>query len=142
MPVCFYLIAYKTDTVFKTAWWFGIGYFGAGMSWIHVSIAEFGGLPLPASIALMLMLSAYLALFPAFLFSVMSHFFPRSLWPLVLPAGWLIMEWLRAHILTGLPWLSIGYSQTDSFLSVWFPIIGEIGLSILIVLVCISLTIG
>lgn len=128
--------------MFKTAWWFGVGYFGAGMSWIHVSIAEFGGLPLPASIALMLMLSAYLALFPALLFSVMSRFFPRSLWPLVLPAGWLIMEWLRAHILTGLPWLSIGYSQTDSFLSVWFPIIGEIGLSILIVLVCISLTIG
>lgn len=142
MPVCFYLIAYKTDTVFKSAWWFGLGYFGAGVSWIHVSIAEFGGLPLLASLILIFLLCAYLALFPALLFKILAHFFKPSLWPLALPAGWLIMEWLRAHVLTGFPWLSIGYSQTDSFLSAWFPIIGEVGLSVLIVLVSISLCIG
>jgi apolipoprotein N-acyltransferase len=142
LPFCFYLIAFKTDTIFKSAWWFGLGYFGAGVSWIHVSIAEFGGLPLLASLTLMLLLCAYLALFPALLFKILAHFFKPSLWPLALPAGWLIMEWLRAHFLTGFPWLSIGYTQTDSFLSNWYPIIGEIGLSTLIVLVSISLCIG
>lgn len=90
----------------------------------------------------MLLLCGYLALFPALLFKLISRFFPASLWPLALPAAWLIMEWLRANMLTGFPWLSIAYSQTDSFLSVWFPIIGEIGLSILIVMVSISLTVG
>lgn len=52
------------------------------------------------------------------------------------------MEWLRAHFLTGFPWLSIGYSQSDSLLSAWFPIVGEIGLSALIVLVSISICVG
>ena len=90
----------------------------------------------------MLLLCAYLALFPALLFKIIAHFFTPYLWPLALPAGWLIMEWLRAHLLTGFPWLSIGYSQTNSLLSAWYPIIGEIGLSTLIVLVSISLCIG
>jgi len=142
LPISFYLLAFKTDTIFKSAWWFGLGYFGAGISWIHVSISEFGGLPLVASIALMLLLCGYLALFPALLFYLISRFFSRSLWPLALPAGWLAVEWLRAHFLTGFPWLSIGYSQTNSFLSAWYPIIGEIGLSVLIVLACISLCVG
>lgn len=142
LPLSFYLLAYKSHSIFKSAWCFGLGYFGAGLSWIHVSIAEFGGLPLLASIGLMLLLCGYLALFPALTFKLISRYFRPSLWPLVLPAGWLVMEWLRAHVLTGLPWLSIGYSQSNGLLSAWYPIIGEIGLSVLIILVSTSLSIG
>ncbi len=52
------------------------------------------------------------------------------------------MEWLRARLFTGFPWLSIAYSQTNSPLNSWFAWIGEAGLSALIVMVCISLVIG
>jgi apolipoprotein N-acyltransferase len=142
LPACLYLLAYQAKNPFKSAWCFGFGYFGAGISWIHVSIAEFGGIPLVASLALMAMLCGYLALFPAVLFSLASRFFKPSLWPLCLPFGWLIMEWLRARLLTGFPWLSIGYSQTHSIFSVWYPLIGEIGLSALIILVSCSAAIG
>jgi apolipoprotein N-acyltransferase len=142
LPACFYLLAYKTQTPFKSAWWFGFGYFGAGISWVHVSIAEFGGVPLIASLALMAMLCGYLALFPGALFYAMSRFFKPALWPMSLPFGWLLMEWLRAHVLTGFPWLSIAYSQTSGITSAWFPLIGEIGLSALIVLVSCSIAIG
>ncbi|MFT4652730.1 MAG: apolipoprotein N-acyltransferase [Kangiellaceae bacterium] len=107
-----------------------------------MSIAEFGGVPLIASLALMLMLCAYLALFPAVLIALASRFFKPALWPLCLPFGWLLMEWLRAWMLTGFPWLSIGYSQTSSIFSIWYPIVGEIGLSALIVLVTCSAAIG
>lgn len=142
MPVCIYLLAYKTQTTLKSAWCFGFGYFGAGISWVHVSIAEHGGLPLVASIALMIMLCGYLALFPALLFRTMARYFTPALWPLTLPFGWLVMEWLRAWLLTGFPWLSIAYSQTDSVFSSFYPIIGEIGLSALIVLVACSAAVG
>ena len=142
LPVCFYLLAYKTSTPFRSAWFFGLGYFGAGISWVHVSIAQFGGLPLIASLALMLILCGYLALFPATLFALISRYFQPALWPLCLPFSWLLMEWLRARLLTGFPWLSIAYSQSSSIFSAWFPIIGEVGLSTLIVLSSCSIAIG
>ncbi len=142
LPLSFYLIAFQSDTVFRSAWCFGFGYFGAGISWVHVSIADFGGLPLPASIALMVLLCAYLALFYGAIFAFLRKYFPPQIWPLAIMLSWLLMEWLRARVLSGFPWLSIAYSQTNSIFSSLFPLIGEIGLSALIVMVCMSLVVG
>ena len=44
---------------------FGFGTFAVGISWVHVSMATFGGLPLIVSLALMAILSLYLGLYPA-----------------------------------------------------------------------------
>lgn len=52
------------------------------------------------------------------------------------------MEWLRARLLTGFPWLSIGYSQTDSPLASLLPVVGETGLSALLAMCAMSLCIG
>lgn len=139
---CFAKLAQQDQRLFWPAWWFGLGYFGAGISWVHVSIAEFGGMPLPISLALMLILSAYLALFPAICFKILQKFFALQLWPLALPFIWLASEYVRAHFMTGFPWLSVAYSQTNSILSEWLPVVGEIGLSALLVLCCTSLAIG
>ena len=48
----------------RNGFFFGLGWFGAGISWVHVSIAQFGGLPLIASLLLMLLLVSYLAVYP------------------------------------------------------------------------------
>ncbi|MFT6270206.1 MAG: apolipoprotein N-acyltransferase [Alphaproteobacteria bacterium] len=88
------------------------------------------------------MLCGYLALFPAALIALTSRFFKPALWPLCLPFAWLFMEWIRAWAMTGFPWLSIGYSQTSSIFSIWYPIIGEIGLSALMIVVTCSAAIG
>lgn len=142
LPLSFYLLAYVSLKVTWSAWWFGLGYFGAGVSWIHVSIAEFGGLPLIASAFLMLLLSGYLAIFPTLAFKLLANILKPKYWPLGIGFVWLLMEYLRAHLLTGFPWLSIGYSQASSPLSHLLPILGEIGLSALIVIVCTSIAIG
>jgi apolipoprotein N-acyltransferase len=126
---------------FKLGFAFGLGWFGAGVSWVHVSIADFGGIPLIGSIALMFLLSAYLALFPALSCYLVTKYFTRKLWPLALPFIWLVVEWLRSWFLTGFPWLSLGYSQMQSPLAGWFPVIGEFGVSGLIVLICTVLAI-
>ena len=121
---------------FKLGFAFGLGWFGAGISWVHVSIADFGGLPLIGSLSLMLLLCSYLALFPALLSWSLTRYFKPLLWPLALPLMWLVMEWLRSTLFTGFPWLSIGYSQLHGPFSGWFPVIGEIGVSTLLVLMC------
>ena len=121
---------------FKLGFVFGLGWFGAGISWVHVSIADFGGLPLVGSLSLMLLLCSYLALFPAILSWTLTRYFTPQLWPLVLPLMWLVMEWLRSELFTGFPWLSLGYSQLHGPLTGWFPLIGEIGVSSLLVLSC------
>jgi len=120
---------------FKLGFAFGLGWFGAGISWVHVSIADFGGIPLVGSLTLMLLLSAYLALFPALSCYLVTKYFPNKLWPMALPAIWLLIEWLRGWLLTGFPWLSLGYSQIQGPLAGWFPVIGEFGVSGLTVLI-------
>jgi apolipoprotein N-acyltransferase len=126
---------------FKLGFAFGLGWFGAGMSWVHVSIADFGGVPLIGSLALMLLLSAYLALFPAISGYLVTKYFNNKLWPIALPFIWLLIEWLRSWLFTGLPWLSLGYSQIHGPLTGWFPVIGEFGVSGLTVLISTALAI-
>ncbi|WP_210114644.1 apolipoprotein N-acyltransferase [Pseudoalteromonas sp. KS88] len=118
---------------------FGLGWFGAGISWVHVSIATFGGMPLVASVLLMVLLCAYLAIYPALAFMFATRFAngPNS-YGLFLLTGFAITEYLRGVVLTGFPWLSFGYTQTDSPLNYLAPVIGEFGLT----LVCIAIGFG
>jgi len=119
---------------------FAFGWFASGISWVHVSIDQFGGLPLAVSITLMLLLCLYLAIFPALaayftaLFSAKKRL---NLW--LLPSFWLLGEYLRSVVLTGFPWLSLGYSQIESSLSSFAPVIGEVGISTIIVLLNVCL---
>lgn len=139
------LLAHKTPTgkqAFVLGWVFGLGWFGAGISWVHVSIEQFGGLPLIGSLGLMLLLCAYLALFPGLFAWLLTRFFPVKLWPLAAPALWFVIEWLRSWLLTGFPWLSVGYSQLGSPLAGWFPLIGESGVSALLILLCTCLVLA
>jgi len=119
---------------------FAFGWFSSGISWVHVSIDQFGGLPLIVSLLLMLSLCAYLAIFPALSGYLTAHFSKNkqvNLW--LFPSLWLLCEYLRSVVLTGFPWLSLGYSQIDSPLASFAPVIGEVGLTGIILLFNICL---
>lgn len=111
---------------------FGLGWFGCGISWVHVSIDQFGGLPLVASLGLMALLIAYLALFPALAGWLTHRLKTPAISPLLLASCWTLSEWLRSWLFTGFPWLSPGYSQIEHGLHHYAPLIGETGISFLL----------
>jgi apolipoprotein N-acyltransferase len=105
---------------------FGFGSFGAGVSWLHISIHQFGHAPLPLTWALTLAFIAIMALFPALAAALASSARRqrRVHLLLALPGTWVVSEWLRGWFLTGFPWLQLGYSQLDTPLAALAPIGG------------------
>ncbi|MDH3859948.1 MAG: apolipoprotein N-acyltransferase, partial [Gammaproteobacteria bacterium] len=131
----------STRKLFFAGWIFGIGYFGFGVYWIYNSLHDFGMAPPVVAGGITGLLIIYLALAPALVFTIWSHAKRRigeiSLW--LLPLLWFGLEWFKGWFLTGMPWLSLGYSQTDSPLSGFAPLIGVYGISALCLFMSVAL---
>ncbi len=107
---------------FISAYLFGLGFFGLGLGWLYISIHLFGGVGLSIAILLTILLVLFLALYPGLCGYLSQRFFPtgRVISLLIsMPACWALTEWLRSWVFTGFPWLSIGYSQTDTPLAAY-----------------------
>ncbi|MGL4811823.1 MAG: apolipoprotein N-acyltransferase [Beijerinckiaceae bacterium] len=94
-----------------TGWWFGFGYFLAGLWWLGAAFlveADKFAILMPLGVV---GLPAGLALFHALGFGL-----ARLLWPqdqtriLSFAAAMTVVDWLRGHVLTGFPWNSFGLS--------------------------------
>jgi len=114
---------------------FGLGFFSTGVSWVYVSVHVYGQVPMvPAAlvaILLVLVLSVFVALTGYLCRRYLAAAGPGGLL-LVLPAGWVLAEWLRGWIFTGLPWLDIGASQINGPLAGYLPVLGEYGVTWLV----------
>jgi apolipoprotein N-acyltransferase len=120
---------------FWTGYAFGLGLFGAGVSWVYVSLHNFGGMPMPLAALATALFCAFLALFPA-LAGWLQARIPARPWmraALIIPAAWTLSEWLRSWIFTGFPWLAAGYSAAGWPLQGYAPLLGVFGLSFLTV---------
>jgi len=129
--------------LFLVSFVFNLSMFIATLHWIYVSMDLFGGMPFIASALLIVLLCAYLAIFPSialwlsYRISTQSNFI-RLL--LILPSFWLIMDWVRGWFLTGFPWAYLGYSHADTPLVGFAPILGVQGITLAIMLICACLT--
>src|SRR5690606_12946760 len=113
------------------AW--GVGAFLVGVSWVYVSLHDFGMMPAPLAAVATLLFCLYLALFPAAAGYLQAHLpgSPALRLMLYMPACWVLTEWLRGWLLTGFPWLAFGYSTVDTPLAAYAPLVGVYGLSLL-----------
>lgn len=121
-------------------WWFGFGYFLAGLWWIGgaflVEAEDFGWM-MPFAVLIM---PAGLALFWA-LGVAMAATMWRDGWRrvLALTIGLAVVEWLRGHVLTGFPWNAIGYGfAANSLMMQPVALVGLYGLNFIAVLIFAS----
>ncbi len=121
---------------FYLGFFYGLGYFGLGVSWIIVSIHDYGNLNYPISALLTLLFLAYLALFPALLAYAYSCFkVPNRLLlsMMLFSVLWCLSEFIRASVFSGFPWLLVGTTQIDTPLNYLFPVLGIYGVGLLCV---------
>ncbi len=98
---------------FVIGWWFGFGYFLAGLYWIGnaflVDAKTFGWL-LPFAVTA---LPAGLAVFSGLGLALARLLWTSGPWRiLTLAAALSAAEWLRGHVFTGFPWNAFGYALT------------------------------
>ena len=115
-------------------WSYGVGLFGAGTSWIYVSIHDYGYTGVPLAVFLTALFVVTLALFYAVIFGVYRRFTsPR--WAMLTFAGaWVLGEALRTWAFTGFPWLLLGSAHVASPLAPWAPVGGVYLLSLFVAL--------
>jgi len=111
---------------------FGVGLFAVGTYWLYTCLHVFGLVPVPLTMLLQGALVAIMAAYTAALCFVANRFWLRPgimrEW-LVLPALWVLLEWLRGWALSGFPWLSLGYAFIGSPLAGWAPVLGVYGVT-------------
>ena len=117
----------------QLGWFFGLGFFLTGVSWVYVSLHTFGAMPAPVAAFVTLLFCAYLALFPAaagYLAAILLVRTPVK-YALLVPVAWALLEWVRGWLFTGFPWLAVGYSQIPmSPLAGYAPVLGIGGVTL------------
>ncbi len=113
---------------------FGLGAFGSGVSWVYISMHDFGGAGVLGSTVLTGLFVAFWAVFPAlagYLSAKTLPFFKVVSVPII----WILVEYLRGYwVLNGFPWLQIAYSQLETPLAGYIPIVGAYGTGFMVAL--------
>lgn len=110
---------------------FGCGLFLFGVSWVYVSLHDFGGMPASVAALATLLFCLFLALFPAAVgWAAAARGRRWASVVLVMPAVWTLAEWVRGWIFTGFPWLAVGYAAVPRGpLAGFAPLVGVYGVS-------------
>lgn len=122
---------------------FGLGFFGAGIYWVYISIHLFGDASSFLAGLLVFLLDLFLAAvcFSPWcaLYCWLSDKHSDSVRNVLLFSGlWVLGELFRGWFLTGFPWLFSGYSVIDTPVAAWAPVVGVYGLSLLLTLTSTS----
>lgn len=127
-------------TALLRGWCYGLGFFGAGVSWVYVSIHQYGGASIALAAGLTFAFCAALALLFAIQAWLGNRLFQhhRADW-LGFALLWWLFEWLRSWFLTGFPWLYLGYAWIDTPFAHWAPLTGVWGISLISILLSAGL---
>lgn len=122
----------------RRGFYFGLGNFSTGVYWVYISLHTYGNAPLFFAVFANIVLVIYLALYPALLAWVLRKLSdPKTCYrALLIPLLWISAELLRAYVLTGFPWLSVGYTQLFGVFRGLAPLGGMWMAGLVLMLVC------
>ncbi|MFL6758817.1 apolipoprotein N-acyltransferase [Sphingomonas sp.] len=112
-------------------WAFGLGQFVIGLNWIATAFTFQSNMPAWLGWVAVLLLSLYLAVYPALAAGLAWRFGreDRAVLVIVLGGAWAITEWLRGGMFTGFPWNPAAAALASTPLIRTTPLIGSYGLS-------------
>ena len=142
LPVAFALLCefvWRSRSIWRallTGWAFGVGQFTVGLNWIATAFTFQSNMPPWLGWIAVVLLSLYLAVYPALATGLASRFGreDRVVLVTVLGGAWAITEWLRGSMFTGFPWNPAAAALASTPLIKITPLIGTYGLSGLVVL--------
>ena len=119
-----------------TGWAFGLGQFVVGLNWIATAFTFQAAMPAWLGWVAVVLLSLYLAIYPALAAGLAWRFGreDRTVLVVVLGGAWAITEWLRGTIFTGFPWNPAAAALAPTPFITIGALIGTYGLSGLVVL--------
>ncbi len=132
---------------FLIGYFFGIGSFGLGISWVYISLHDYGGANSLTACFISLLCVLFWGVFPgmAGYISAKTQLNRNAkVSAISLPVVWILVEYLRGElVLNGFPWLQIAYAQLDSPLAGYIPVVGAYGTGLIVALtasgvVCIA----
>lgn len=116
-------------------WLFSMGLQCSGISWIFFSLYYHGGAPAAMAVLMIVLLSAYLSIYPAIAGWLVNRYTPQQ--PvlrllLLYPLMWGLCEWMQGIVMTGFAWMQPGYTLIDTPLAGYSPLIGNHGLGVIL----------
>ena len=112
-------------------YWFGAGHFVLGLNWIATAFTYQSAMPAWLGWVSVVLLSLYLAVYPAMAAGLAWRHgrSDRLRLVLVFAAGWIVTEWLRATMFTGFAWNPAGVTLLPTRASYLATLFGTYGLS-------------
>jgi apolipoprotein N-acyltransferase len=142
LPVAFALLCefiWRSKSLWRAlliGWAFGLGQFCVGLNWIATAFTYQSNMPAWLGWIAVVLLSLYLAVYPAFAAGLAWRFGrgDRVVLVTTLAGAWAICEWLRGTMFTGFPWNPAAAVLSPTPLIMITALIGTYGLSGLVVL--------
>ena len=114
VPLLIVALSSRPRLAFAWGWLFGTVFFLVLLRWLTFTFRTFSTIPWPLTWGPTLLLAAWCGLYVAAVSGVVAWLARRRspAWALATaPLLWVGAEWLRAHLLGGFPWGTLGYSQ-------------------------------
>jgi apolipoprotein N-acyltransferase len=120
---------------FVSGFCFGLAYFVVGLWWIFISLHDIGGMNTALSVAAVVLLSAYMALFFGLASTLGRLLRHQSIFlnSAIMAAAWVLMEYLRGQLFTGFPWVGFAEAQVNGPFAAVAPLLGGLGSTFLVV---------
>lgn len=106
-----------------------------GLWWITHVLTSYGQMPIFLSSTIIFIGACYLAILPSLAGYVAHKFFPNK--PIgkniiLLPILWVLADYVNGRLFTGFSWSNLGYTQIDSWLSGYAPLLGVEGVTLIL----------